>query len=140
MEKLDKQVKGFPTKYESFIHGKRYSAKQLNRVDVFSPITGEKIYDLPDSTKSEIDAALESSDDALLCWQLLSARARAEQLEKIAKIIYQYRSLLAELEVIDNGKFFIDALREIELASQYFTYFAACIRTQEGMASQVEDV
>ena len=127
-------------KYESFIGGRFRGAYQQDRIDVLSPINGSILYDVPEAGEIEINAAVKYAGIAQKKWEACPAAMKSQILRKIAATIREHQKIFAEIEVNDTGKLTKYARNEVELAAQYFDYFASCIVTQEGSAANVYDV
>ena len=105
-----------------------------------SPVTGEKICDIPRSTSEDVEAALDAAHAAKDKWGKTSPADRALILNKIADRLEQNLELLAVAETWDNGKPVRECLAaDIPLTIDHFRYFAGCIRAQEGGISELDE-
>ena len=105
-----------------------------------SPITGQKLCEVPRSSAADIELALDAAHKAKDAWGKTSPAERSKVLNKIADVLEQKLDLIAMVETLDNGK----PLREttyadMPLAVDHFRYFAGVIRAQEGSLSEIDN-
>ena len=127
----------FKTKYDNFIDGKFTAPVKGEYFDNISPVNGEVFTQAARSTQEDIDLALDAARRAFASWSKTSAASRSNILLKIAQIMEDNLSYLAQVETIDNGK----AIREttaadLPLAIDHFRYFAGAIRADESSISE----
>jgi aldehyde dehydrogenase len=130
----------FKLKYGNFIGGEWVEPKSGRYMENLSPVTGQKICDVPRSDASDIEFALDAAHKARAAWGRTSVTERSNILLKIAQRIEDNLELIARAETWDNGK----PLREttnadIPLAIDHFRYFAGCVRAQEGSIGQIDN-
>ncbi|XP_072039302.1 aldehyde dehydrogenase 1A1-like [Amphiura filiformis] len=71
-----------------------------------NPTTGEKICDVQEGEKADIDLAVKAAKDAFKIgspWRRMDASARGRLLNKLADLIDRDADYLASLETLDNG-------------------------------------
>ncbi|MDJ1160080.1 aldehyde dehydrogenase family protein [Chelatococcus sp. SYSU_G07232] len=129
----------FKERYGNFIGGRWVEPLGGRYFDDTTPITGEKITEIPRSQKEDIELALDAAHAAKDAWGRTSVAERALILNRIADRMEENLSLLAAAETWDNGK----PLREtraadIPLAIDHFRYFAGAIRAQEGSIGEID--
>ncbi len=130
----------FKARYGNFIGGEWLPPKKGQYFDNVTPVTGEKFCEIPRSTAEDIELALDAAHGAKEAWGKKSPSERAVILNKIADRMENNLELLAVAETWDNGKPVRETLAaDIPLAIDHFRYFAGCIRSQEGMISQIDD-
>ena len=130
----------FKQKYENYIGGQWVAPKKGKYFENISPVTGEKICDVPRSSAEDIEAALDAAHAAKEKWGKTSAAERALILNKIADRMEQNLELLAVAETWDNGKPIRECMAaDIPLTIDHFRYFAGCIRAQEGGISELDE-
>ncbi|AKH19832.1 aldehyde dehydrogenase family protein [Sedimenticola thiotaurini] len=135
----DGAVVSFKTRYENFIGGTWVAPVKGNYFDNHTPVTGEKICEIPQSTAEDIDLALDAAHAAKAAWGTMSVTHRSNLLLKIADRIEQNLELLAVAETWDNGKAVRETLAaDVPLAADHFRYFAGCIRAQEGSIGEID--
>lgn len=130
----------FKLKYGNYIGGEWVEPKSGRYMENLSPVTGQKICDVPRSDASDIEAALDAAHKARAAWGRTSVAERSNILLKIAQRIEDNLDVIARAETWDNGK----PLREttnadIPLAIDHFRYFAGCVRAQEGSIGQIDN-
>src|ERR1700691_1605606 len=130
----------FKTRYGNFIGGKWVEPIKGEYFENITPITGQKLCEIPRSTAEDIEKALDAAHAAKGAWGKTSAGERALILNKIADRIEQHLEMLAVTETWDNAKPIRESLAAaLPLAIDHFRYFAGCIRAQEGATSQIDD-
>jgi aldehyde dehydrogenase (NAD+) len=97
---LDKHKRRFG----HFIHGAWQSPIEAKYFDTSDPSTTEKLADIAQGSRQDIDAAVKSARHALPAWQSLTPHARARYLYALARQIQKHSRRLAVLETLDNGK------------------------------------
>ena len=113
-------------------HGERFGhfiggrfTKPAATFEVMNPATGERIADVSEGSRKDIDAAVKAARQALPAWQALGGHGRARHLYALARIVQRNSRLLAVLESMDNGK----SIREtrdldIPLVARHFYHHA----------------
>ncbi|XP_065836415.1 aldehyde dehydrogenase, mitochondrial-like isoform X2 [Oscarella lobularis] len=72
-----------------------------------NPCTGDKICDVAEGDKADVDIAVESAKKAFALgseWRKMDASARGHLMNKLADLIERDSEYLAQLETLDNGK------------------------------------
>jgi aldehyde dehydrogenase len=133
-------VVSFDARYENFIGGKWVAPVKGQYFDNITPVTGEVICEIPESTAEDIDLALDAAHAAKDAWGRASVAERSNILLKIADRIEQNLEMLAVAETWDNGKAVRETLNaDVPLAADHFRYFAGCIRAQEGTMGEIDE-
>ncbi|MCL1989726.1 MAG: aldehyde dehydrogenase family protein [Defluviitaleaceae bacterium] len=126
----------FLEKYDLYINGKWQPASSDETLQVISPATGEKLADIAQATKEDVDLAVKSAWTAFESWKEVTTKERAKILNKIAAVIDAHKEHLALVESLDNGKPIRETMAvDIPLAADHFRYFAGCILAEEGSAN-----
>ncbi len=129
----------FKDKYENFINGKFVAPIGGQYFDNPSPIDNRLIAKYPRSQKEDVELALDAANAAKEAWGNTSAAERAALLNKVADIIEANLEEFASVETCDNGKPIRETLNaDIPLAVDHWRYFAACIRAEEGTATELD--
>lgn len=129
----------FKEQYANFINGKFVAPIGGQYFDNTSPIDNSFIAKYPRSQKEDIELALDAANAAKEAWGNTSATERATLLNKVADIIEANLEEFALVETCDNGKPIRETLNaDIPLAVDHWRYFAACIRSEEGSASELD--
>lgn len=130
----------FKARYENFIGGKFVAPVAGRYMDNITPITGQKICEVPRSDAADIDLALDAAHAAKDAWGKTSAAERSNILLKIADRIEENLDLIAAAETWDNGKPIRETTAaDIPLAIDHFRYFAGTLRAQEGTMSEIDN-
>ena len=126
-------------RYDLYIGGKWVPASDGRTFATINPANGEKLADCAESTKEDVDAAVQAAWAAFPAWRDLGTGARAAILDKIADVIDENAELLATVESMDNGKPIRETMAiDVPYSSDHFRYFAGAIRTEEGKASVLD--
>ncbi len=129
----------FKARYGNFIGGRWVEPVAGRYFDNTTPITGQKITEIPRSQKEDIELALDAAHAAKDAWGRTSAAERALILNRVADRMEQNAGLLALAETWDNGKPIRETTAaDIPLAVDHFRYFASAIRAQEGSAGEID--
>ena len=132
-------VVSFKERYENYIDGQWVAPVNGEYFTNRSPVTGDKICEVPRSTSEDIELALDAAHAAKTVWGKTSVTERANLLLKIADRIEANIEPLAIAESWDNGKAVRETLAaDVPLAVDHFRYFASCIRAQEGGISEID--
>jgi malonate-semialdehyde dehydrogenase (acetylating)/methylmalonate-semialdehyde dehydrogenase len=104
-------VRSYPD-VQNFIAGS-FSQNGHNRAPVYSPLTGDQISTVPNSSASDLDAAVQAAKKAFPEWSATPIKERVQ-------IFYRYKTLLeAELEDLgrtvheENGKTLGESIAEV---------------------------
>ena len=104
-----------------------------------TPVTGQVICEVADSTPADVDLALDAAHAAKADWAATSPAERAAVLNAVADAIEENLEMLAIAESWDNGKPVRETLgADIPLAIDHFRYFAGAIRAEEGRISEID--
>uniref|UniRef100_A0A914VSX4 aldehyde dehydrogenase (NAD(+)) n=1 Tax=Plectus sambesii TaxID=2011161 RepID=A0A914VSX4_9BILA len=94
----------------------------------FNPATGEKICDVQEGDKADVDAAVKAASSAFKRgspWRRMDAAQRGRLLYKLADLMERDRVLLASLETLDNGKpYGVAYAADLPLSINTFRYYA----------------
>jgi len=130
----------FKARYDNFIGGKWTPPVQGRYFDNVSPISGKVFCQAARSSEEDVTLALDAAHAAAERWGHTSATDRSNLLLRIADRMEANLEKLAYAETVDNGKPIRETLAaDIPLAIDHFRYFAACIRSQEGSLSQLDE-
>ena len=129
----------FKARYDNFIGGKFVAPVAGRYMDNITPITGQKICEVPRSDAADVDLALDAAHAAKEAWGKTSAAERSNILLKIADRMEENLDLIAAAETWDNGKPIRETTAaDIPLAVDHFRYFAGTLRAQEGTMSEID--
>lgn len=129
----------FKNRYDNFIGGEWVAPVEGRYFDNISPVNGQSYCEVPRSSQSDLDKALDAAHGAADAWGSTSVTERSNMLLKIADRIEENLEMLAYVETWDNGKSIRETLfADIPLLADHFRYFAGCLRAQEGAASDID--
>ena len=94
----------FKARYGNFIGGRWVEPLAGRYFDNTTPITGQKITEIPRSQKEDIDLALDAAHAAKDAWGRTSAAERALILNRVANRMEQNTGRLALAETWGHGK------------------------------------
>ncbi|MCH3976541.1 MAG: aldehyde dehydrogenase [Bacilli bacterium] len=130
----------FKNQYQLFINGKWQDASDKAVIKVFNPANGEYLTSIADASNEDVDLAVKAAHKAFKTWSQTTPVERAAILNKIADIIDANREVLATIETMDNGKPIRETMNaDIPLAADHFRYYAAVIRSDEGVATMLDN-
>jgi aldehyde dehydrogenase (NAD+) len=106
----------------------------------YNPATGEKIIDVCEGTKEDIDKAVKSAREAFKTWSKTSGMERARLLYKLADLIEEHKEELARVETLDNGKPLRTHSLEVDLPQviRVYRYYAGWADKISGKTVPVE--
>lgn len=110
-----------PFRLQSFVNND-FSAYPVSDewIDSCDPCTGETLAQIPRSTQSDVDRAVDAASRAFPSWSQTSRHERSETLLRIADCLSGERELFAVWESIDQGKTLARARIEVERAIANF--------------------
>jgi len=110
-----------------FIAGKWVDSVSGKTFPTLNPCTGEKICDVAEGDKADIDLAVKAARKAFESgpWSKMSASERGRLMNKLADLIEKNNDDLAALESLDNGKPYLDAKNiDVPLTVKCYRYYA----------------
>ncbi|KAI6648933.1 Aldehyde dehydrogenase family 8 member A1-like [Oopsacas minuta] len=115
-------------KLTNYINGKFSPAD--NYIDSENPATAQNIFQLPDSNKTEVLAAVESAKTAFLSWSRTPPAKRCKYLLKIADLIEENFEIFVQAESQDQGKTLTTA-RTIDIPRVLLNFRAFAVTTPD---------
>ena len=108
---------------------------------VYNPSNGEKLTEIVNATKKQIDAAVAAAQVAFESkeWKAFKPYERGQLLMELAIHIRKNAEELAELECLDVGKPITQARKDIEAAARYFEFYAGAADKLMGDSIPIED-
>jgi aldehyde dehydrogenase len=126
-------------RYENFIGGLWVPPADNAYSTNVSPATGLPFCEIPRSSPTDVEFALDAAHAAKAAWGEASTTRRAEVLNAIADAMEANLEMLAVAESWENGKPVRETLNaDIPLAIDHFRYFAGAIRAEEGRISEID--
>ena len=101
--------------------------------DSLDPATGAVWAQMPEASAEDVNQAVEAADRAFCApdWAGMTATARGKLLHRLADLIAENASRLAELETRDTGKIIRETSAQIAYVADYYRYYA-------GLADKIE--
>lgn len=118
-----------------FINNEWVNSVSGKTFPVVNPATGEKIVDIQEGDKADIDKAVKAAQAAFkpdAAWRKMDSSTRGELLQKLADFIERDAVYMASLETLDNGKPFKDSY-VIDIP-----YSVKCLRYFAGWADKIQ--
>lgn len=123
----------------NFIDGEYVAPAEGRYLDKISPLTGEKIYELPDSSEVDVVKAIQAASKAYDEWSAKKASERSRILTRVADLIDQQAERLARAETEDVGKTLrLSKTLDIPRAALNFRFFASAILHKHEMATDMD--
>jgi aminomuconate-semialdehyde/2-hydroxymuconate-6-semialdehyde dehydrogenase len=124
---------------KNFINGEYAAPAEGKYLDKLSPITGAKIYELPDSTELDVVQAIKAAQNAFEDWAQTKASERSRILNRIADLIDAKADELAEAETRDVGKT-LELSKKLDMprAALNFRFFASAILHKHEIATDMD--
>ena len=92
-----------------------YAEPRGESTPVISPVTGERLADLPRASTDQLDAAVAAARAAFDDYRHWSTYERADLCHRVAAIIEEHHEALARLTTIEQGKpYRAEALADVE--------------------------
>ncbi|NXX63015.1 AL1A3 dehydrogenase, partial [Scopus umbretta] len=121
---LPRPLRSLEVKYTKiFINNEWHESTSGKKFPTYNPSTLEKICDVEEGDKPDVDNAVEAAKAAFqrgAPWRQMDALSRGRLLHKLADLLERDRVILATLETMDTGKPFLQA---------YFIDLEGCIKT-----------
>ncbi len=103
------------------------------RFDSLDPSTGKVWAQMPEAREADVNRAVAAAHQAFLSaeWRDTTATARGKLLYRLADLVAENASRLAELETRDTGKIIRETSAQIAYVAEYYRYYA-------GLADKIE--
>ncbi|WP_279389179.1 NAD-dependent succinate-semialdehyde dehydrogenase [Scopulibacillus darangshiensis] len=102
----------------------QWTGKDLKKMEVTNPATGELIGTVPSAGKEETEEAIKAAHQALPEWSKKTAEERSELLMRLNDIIMENGDELAKLMTLENGKPMTEAKGEVTYSASFIQWFA----------------
>lgn len=103
-------------KVHNFVNGEKLESNASEQFDVFNPSFGTVISQVPDSTRDEVKAAIDSAQEAFEKWKKVPVTERIKYLFKLESLLRERREEFAKMVTIEHGKTYAEALGEVDRA------------------------
>jgi malonate-semialdehyde dehydrogenase (acetylating) / methylmalonate-semialdehyde dehydrogenase len=100
-------------KLKNYIGGAWVESQTDRYEDVPNPATGERLGQVPLSTKNEVDAAVQAALRAFPEWSQTPVVERARVMFRFQQLLIEYQDELARMITIENGKNLAEAQAEV---------------------------
>ncbi|GCC32527.1 hypothetical protein chiPu_0010988 [Chiloscyllium punctatum] len=131
-----------PTAPEIFINNEWHESVSKKKFTTFNPASGERICDVEEGDKPDVDKAVKAARDAFQPgspWRNLDTSARGQLLYKWADLIERDRHILATLETMDTGKPFLQSFAiDLEGCIRTLRYYAGWADKIHGQSIPVD--
>lgn len=110
-----------------FINNEFVDAISGKTFETINPATGKVIGSVAEGDKADVDLAVKAAKKAFSLnseWRKMESQKRADLIIKLAALMERDKHMLANLEVIDNGKTFDAAVFDIECSIDTLKYYA----------------
>lgn len=109
-----------------FINNEFVDAKSGRTFATINPATGKKIVDVAEGDEQDVEAAYQAAAKAFergSVWRNLDASARGLLLFRFADLVERDAVIISNIEALDNGKTYADALLDVGYAVDVFRYY-----------------
>lgn len=110
--------------------------------EIICPSNGERIALTTESNETDARYAIKAAKKSFYEtgeWRRMSGPARADILYQVALLIEKNKKEFAELDTLDNGKPYREAMGDVEDAVACFKYYAGLITKPQGGSYNVND-
>jgi len=126
---------------QNFIGGEWTEASGESGREILSPVTGEKLADVPDASAEDVDRAARAAREAQPGWAALSAWDRASVCHAIADLIDERKEEFARELSLEQGKpYTAEAIPDIEETAENFRIAAEDVKRMESAVIPSQDV
>lgn len=123
----------------NFIAGGEHAAAGGEALREQDPRTGSPTYTIARSDERDVSLAVAAAAAALPGWRGLRPVLRGRVLAQIARVIIESQDFLAEIEANETGKPDWHARRDVEVAANYFEYYAGLVNLYGGEVINLGD-
>jgi acyl-CoA reductase-like NAD-dependent aldehyde dehydrogenase len=126
---------------DNFIGGDWQEARGDSAREIVSPVTGEKLADVPNASAEDVDRAARAAREAQPAWAALSAWDRAKVCHAIADLIEERKEWFARELSLEQGKpYTAEAIPDIEETAENFRIAAEDVKRLESAVIPSQDV
>jgi acyl-CoA reductase-like NAD-dependent aldehyde dehydrogenase len=125
----------------NFVGGDWVEASGDSSREIISPVTGEKLADVPNASEEDIRRAARSAREAQPKWAALSAWDRAAVCHAIADLMEERKEEFARELSLEQGKPYVaEAIPDIEETAENFRIAAEDVKRMESAVIPSQDV
>src|SRR5262245_57523856 len=127
--------------YQLYINGAFAASRRSALLDVINPATEEVIARVPDADAGDVDRAVRAARAAFDegPWKDATAQDRGRVLFKLAQIVRERASELAEIETRNSGKPIVESEFDMQDVATCFEYYGGLATTIHGDVLPVPD-
>src|ERR687895_256955 len=126
---------------QNFIGGEWVESTGSHVREIVSPVTGDKLADVPDASAEDVARAARAARDAQPGWAALSAWERAKVCHAIADLIDERKEEMARELTLEQGKpYTAEAIPDIEETAENFRIAAEDVKRMETAIIPSQDV
>lgn len=111
------------SKMGNFINGS-WNNNSKEKIDVINPFNEEVLGQIPVSTETDLDAALESAHKSMQSWKETSPWDRSKIIKQIANLIRERADEIAKTMTLETGKPLAEAKGETMAAADQFEWYS----------------
>lgn len=126
--------------YSHWIDGAAHAPAGSEWIDTVNPYSGQVWARIPRGNGQDADAAATAARRAMTTgpWARMTATERGKIMRRIADLVLENSSRLAEFEVRDNGKLLAEMSGMLRYTSDYWHYYAGLADKVEGSVMPIE--
>ncbi|MBY0289606.1 MAG: aldehyde dehydrogenase family protein [Mycobacteriaceae bacterium] len=95
-------------------HGAGFPATSGSRVPASTPITGDVLFTLQETSAQEADAAITEAAQAFTTWRTTPAPVRGALVARLGELLVEHKADVAALVTLEAGKITSEALGEVQ--------------------------
>lgn len=125
-----------------FINNRFVDAKSSKTFTIINPTTGKVLARIAEGDKYDVDLAVEAARKAVhrgSPWRLLLPSVRGQLIARLGEFIKRDMDILANLETLDTGKLYTDAVRDVTHAFETIIYYAGYTDKLHGRTIPTEE-
>ena len=103
--------------------------------EILNPATGEVISLQAEAGKAEVEEALDTASEALVDWQQSSPYERYQLLNRVSELLTERAEGIGKTLALESGKLLQEAIGEVRLSADYFSWFAGEARRLEELVA-----
>ena len=112
-------------KFQMYIDGKYVDAASGKWFDSYNPFTGKVWSQVAEGGAEDVDRAVKAAHRAFTegAWPQLTASQRGNMIYKLGQLVARDAKMLAETEVMDNGKLIAEMQGQLNYVPNWYYYF-----------------
>jgi aldehyde dehydrogenase (NAD+) len=112
-------------KYQMYIDGRYVDAASGKWFDSYNPFTGKVWSQVAEGGAEDVDRAVQAAHRAFTegPWPQMTASQRGALVYKLGQLVARDAKMLAETEVMDNGKLIAEMQGQLNYVPQWYYYF-----------------